>query len=89
MIQFAHEYTASVLKPYKGYSISSCRFFPLADATFTVLVYENGKLVAEQGVDAVTVGQWNTVSLESPVVVKGGAAYRNVLACNPVPRCWL
>ena len=84
MIQFAHEYTASVLKPYKGYSISSCRFFPLADATFTVLVYENGKLVAEQGVDAVTVGQWNTVSLESPVVVKGGAAYRIVLDCYDV-----
>ena len=84
MIQFAHEYTASVLKPYKGYSISSCRFFPLDDATFTVLVYENGKLVAEQGVDAVTVGQWNTVSLESPVVVKGGAAYRIVLDCYDV-----
>ena len=84
MIQFAHDYPSTVLKGYEGYRITSCRFYPLADATYTFLVYENGKLVAEQGVEAVETGKWNSVAMETPVEIKSGATYRLVIDCYDV-----
>ena len=84
MIQFAHDYPSTMLKGYEGYRITACRFYPLADATYTFLVYENGKLVAEQGVEAVETGKWNSVAMETPVEIKGGATYRLVIDCYDV-----
>ena len=84
MIQFAHDYPSSLLKSYEGYLMTSCRFFPLSDAVFTILVYENGTLVAEQGVEAVSLNAWNTVVMEQPVEIKKGATYRIVIDCYDV-----
>ena len=83
-IQFAHDYPSSMLKSYHGYAIRSARFYPLSEATFTILVYENGELIAEQGVESVNLKAWNEVPFEEPVTIKSGATYRVVIDCYDV-----
>lgn len=81
MIQFASEYPSSMFKGYQGYNIKTARFYPLSDAIFTIYIYEGNKLIAEQEVESVNVGQWNTVTFDNPVSIKEGFSYRIVIDC--------
>lgn len=83
-IIFAHDYPAAMFKGYYNYYIAACRFYPLQDAIYTVLVYEDGKLVAEQPVDNLTINQWNSVRMETPVKVKEGSTYRIAIDCYDI-----
>ncbi|MGM9712595.1 MAG: hypothetical protein ACI3Y5_00535 [Prevotella sp.] len=80
------DYPASMLKGYKGYAITSCRFYPVAVALFTVLIYKDGELVAEQPYDIEEgdVNRWHTVTLDTPIDIQDGSSYRVVIDCYDV-----
>lgn len=77
-------FTPSMLKGYDGYSVNAFRFYPLADATFTFILFENDVEVCEFEVSDYTLGQWNTVKLPQSVTVNAGSTYQLVLDCYDV-----
>ena len=83
-ILIGSDYPASMFKGYKGYNITSCRFYPLSDAIYTILVYKDGVLVAEQPCDDVVLNKWNSFALETPIEIEEGANYRLVIDCYDV-----
>ena len=74
-------YTGSKLKGLDGYVIKQLRFYPANDAIFTFTLYENTNEVAYVEVDDYTLGQWNTVELETPIVLNEKAEYTLDLDC--------
>ena len=74
-------YPAAMFKGRSGYNITSARFYPLSDATYTVYVYENDEPISETEVESVNIGKWNEVKLAEPVAVKANATYRLVIDC--------
>lgn len=73
------EYTADMLKGYKGYKLESVAFYPLSDAIYTIGVYEDGKILSEQEVSDFTPNAWCTVVLEDDIFIKENADYRVVV----------
>ena len=74
-------YTGNKLKGLDGYVIKQLRFYPANDAIFTFTLYENAKEVAYVEVEDYTLGQWNTVELEEPIVLNENAEYTLDLDC--------
>lgn len=72
------------LKGYDGYVVNALRFYPMADADFTFIVYENGVQILEQYVEDYELNQWNTVTVEEPFVLNENATYDLVLDCFDV-----
>lgn len=77
-------YPSKMFRGRDGYQISSVRFYPLNDATFTVLIYKDGELINETEVDDYTLGQWNEVKLSEPITVDAMSSYRLVVDCYDV-----
>lgn len=77
-------YMPSKLISYGGYNVNEVRFYPLADAEFTVIVMKDGKIIDEQYVDDYTVNQWNTVKLENPFVIDENSTYDLIIDCFDV-----
>ena len=70
----AARFTPDDLAPYAGNSLTRIRFFPNADAEFTLKVWmdENGSQpVTSQIVDSITAHVWNEISLSNPVLITG------------------
>lgn len=82
--QAAALYPASRLQGYEGYTIESLRFYPLANAEFTLYLEADNRTVAEIFVEEYTLGEWNTIRLESPLQVEAGKSYRLILDCYDV-----
>lgn len=78
------EYGQSLLKGYQGYEISSLRFFPLSDATFTFLLFDDVDQIAEIPVDDYELYTWNTVKLDEPITINENTSYFLVLDCYDV-----
>lgn len=74
-------YPSSMFKGRSGYNITSARFYPLSDATYTIYVYEGNEIVNETEVESVKTGQWNEVKLSEPIAVKANATYRLAIDC--------
>lgn len=77
-------YPSSMLKSYNDYCIESVNFYPLSDATFTIMIYKDNQQVVEQEIVDYTVGEWNTVKLDNPVNIEKGAQYMLVIDCYDV-----
>lgn len=73
----AARFSPDDLAPYAGNSLTRIRFFPNADAEFTLKVWtdENGSQpVTSQIVDSITAHVWNEISLSNPVMITGTTA---------------
>lgn len=80
-IQACALFPSKTFRGRDGYVITSARFYPLADATYTVYIYKNDELISQTDVDDYTVGQWNTVKLEEPIDIDSKSSYRLVIDC--------
>lgn len=80
------EYKPEMLRGYDGYKFKSFRFYPMTDALFTFLLFENDEFVYELEVDDYTVNQWNEIELPDDIYVNEGSTYRLAVDCfNPTP----
>ena len=79
-----NEYLPELFKSYEGYNITAARFYPGADAIFTLILYANNVKVAEKEVDSYTLNQWNEVRFDSPVKVQEGVTYTLDVDCYDV-----
>jgi hypothetical protein len=74
-VQFdvAHRWIPSQLVPYEGASVTQIAFFPAeAQCSYNVRVWIGAgaaNLVVDQNVPAPLIGQWNTVTLSTPVPI--------------------
>lgn len=75
----AAHYTENMVKGYNGYKVSKLRFYPTGDATFTFMIMENGKTIAEIPVYDYEVGKWNEIEVEDPIYIKDKTNYSLVL----------
>lgn len=77
-------YTPDMLKGYEGYCLNSVSFVPMADATFTIMLFENNVQVAEIEVDDYTISEWNKIKLEEPLYIKANSTYLMAIDCYDV-----
>lgn len=77
-------YPAKTFRGRDGYKIRSVRFYPLADATFTAIIFKNNVQIAEVEIDDYTLGKWNEVALDEPIVIDSKASYQLVIDCYDV-----
>lgn len=77
-------YPSKTFRGRTGYVMKKARFYPLADATYTVYVYKDDKIINETAVENYTLGKWNEVELSAPIVVENGASYRLAVDCYDV-----
>lgn len=77
-------YPSNMFRGRDGYVISSVRFYPLNDATFTAFIYKDDQLVSETEVDGYKLNAWNNVKLATPVTVDSRSAYKLVIDCYDV-----
>lgn len=78
-IQVSAIYPSKTFNGRIGYQITSARFYPLTDATYTIFVYKNSELVSQTEVDSYTKGEWNEVALAEPITIETGAQYQLVV----------
>ncbi len=69
-----------------GYSITSARFYPLADATYTIYIYKDNDTdpIGATDVYDYTLGEWNTVKLDEPIAIDTKSTYRLVVDCYDI-----
>lgn len=77
-------YPSKTFRGRNGYIIRSARFYPLSDATYTIMVYKNDELINETEVNDYTLDQWNEVTLSEPIVVDSKATYKLAIDCYDV-----
>ena len=77
-------YTPTMLKGYNGYAVKSFRFYPVSDATYTIMLYKNNEQVCEVEVDDYVLNQWNTVALDQELFIDENSSYMLVIDCYDV-----
>lgn len=77
-------YGRAKLKGYDGYTVKQVRFWPTADAMFTVSVTKNGTTIYEQEVADYVLGTWNYVDLTTPFTIDEKAEYKLIIDCYDV-----
>ena len=79
-------YKSSMFKGYMGYQVDGFRFYPTAESVFTFMLFENGKQICEQEVEAdeVILNGWTTVKLKTPVTINPACDYKMVIDCYDV-----
>ncbi|RGN51206.1 T9SS type A sorting domain-containing protein [Bacteroides sp. OM05-12] len=77
--------TAEKLRPFIGYKITNVKFYPRADADFTVHVFEDGAPVSSQDVTKYTLNMVNAVKLDTPVDIKWGSGYLIIVEMTDGP----
>lgn len=77
-------YSAEKLRGRAGYNITSVKFYPLDNATYTIYVYENNEVVNQTDIDKVDLEKWNEVKLSEPVTIKANCAYKIAVDCFDV-----
>ena len=80
-IQVCALFPSKTFRGRDGYVITSARFYPVADATYTVYIYKDDEIISQTDVNDYTVGQWNTVKLEEPIDINPKSSYRLVIDC--------
>lgn len=63
-------YDSERMKPFAGFKITNINFWPLADATFTLHIYEGDSKIYAQDIDSYTLKKINTVKLDNPVTIQ-------------------
>ena len=88
--EYNYSYMASVVfdadkvRNFSGYEVKSVRFYPIADAFFTIIIQQDGNEVAYQEVDDYKLNQWNTIELETPISIDPTSSYRLIVDCFDV-----
>ena len=77
-------YPSKTFRGRNGYVVRSARFYPLADATYTVMVYKNDELISETEVNDYTLNEWNEVTLSQPFTIDSKSSYQLVVDCYDV-----
>ncbi|MGN0221136.1 MAG: T9SS type A sorting domain-containing protein [Prevotella sp.] len=79
-------YKSSMFKGYMGYKVDGFRFYPTAESVFTFMLFENGKQICEQEVEAdeVMLNGWTQVKLKNPVTINPACDYKMVIDCYDV-----
>lgn len=77
-------YDGSIIRPYDGYQIKALRFFPLAEADFTIYLEQDGKTVATLYPSDYTLGEWNELRLDKPVALSRNSSYAMIVDCYDV-----
>lgn len=77
-------YTPNMLKSYNGYQLKSFSFVPMADAMFTIILLKDNEQVAEIEVDDYTLGEWNEVVLDTPILINENSTYLMAIDCYDV-----
>lgn len=77
-------YPSKTFRGREGYKITSFRFYPLADASFTAYIYKNDVQIDKVDIDNYTLGKWNEVAVTSPIDVDSKASYQLVIDCYDV-----
>ncbi len=72
-------YEGSDIRPYDGDQITAVRFYPLADAVFTLYVEKDGVQIDEIEVDNYTLGTWNEIQLAYPIALDRNSQYALVV----------
>ena len=73
-----------MLRGYNGYAVKSFRFYPVSDATYTIMLYKNNEQVCEVEVDDYVLNQWNTVALDQELFIDENSSYMLVIDCYDV-----
>lgn len=74
-------YDKEVTRTYDGFQIKALRFYPTADAEFTLTLEQDGKTVATADASDYVLNQWNEVALDKPVTLNASSEYGVVLDC--------
>ena len=65
--------------PYDGNQITKVKFFPTSETTtYELRIWtgaSGGNLVMQQSVSGLTIGDWNEITLDTPVVIDGSKTY--------------
>ena len=86
----ATDYLYSFVDWYEGYTVKAIRFYPTAEAIFSVALEVNGqdvffKTLGEMGAaDGYVLNKWNNVELDVPVKIENSCDYRVKLVCSDV-----
>lgn len=85
-IQCGVVFPKDMIRGYEDYTVKSFRFYPLCDALFTVLLYENNELIHIQEVESVELNKWNEIVPADEITLMPNAEYFLVIDCfDPVP----
>ncbi|WP_418553848.1 rhamnogalacturonan endolyase family protein [Prevotella sp.] len=77
-------YSGDKLLSYNGYDVKSVRFYPTADADFTVIIKKDGEEIVNQYVENYKLNEWNTVNLETPFAIDENSTYDLIIDCFDV-----
>lgn len=77
-------YSGDKLLSYNGYDVKSVRFYPTADADFTIIIKKDGEEIVNQYVENYKLNEWNTVNLETPFVLDENSTYDLIIDCFDV-----
>lgn len=81
---YASTYDKDNFGLYEGYLITHVRFFPTDHAEFAIIIEENGVEIVNQLLERevdYTLGLWNTIELDEPIVVNPASEYMLILDC--------
>lgn len=77
-------YSGDKLQTYGNYDVKSVRFYPTADADFTVIIKKDGEEIVNQYVENYKLNEWTTVTLEEPFVLDENSSYDLIIDCFDV-----
>lgn len=77
-------YEPSKLRGFGGYKIKALKFYPTADAIFTLQVFENSKQIYEEELDEFNLNQWNSYDLPANIIINESSTYRFAVDCYDV-----
>lgn len=77
-------YSGDKLLSYNGYDVKSVRFYPTADADFTIIIKKDGKEIVNQYVENYKLNEWNNVALEAPFAIDENSSYDLIIDCFDV-----
>lgn len=78
------DYDQTKFVGYDGYQITSLNFYPLADATFTFMLFSEDEQLRELPVYDYQLYTWNTIQLDEPITIQANTSYALVLDCYDV-----
>ena len=80
-------YSRERLKYLEGYQIDALRFYPVADADYTLYLYKDGEEIFCEPLDRETgyaLEDWNEVKLPVPVTIEQNATYEYIIDCYDI-----
>lgn len=77
-------YSGDKLLSFGNYDVKAVRFYPTADADFTVIIRKDGEEIVNQYVENYKLNEWTTVTLDEPFVIDENSSYDLIIDCFDV-----